>query len=103
MVFDSVTFLIFFALFIGPYHALWRWWRWQNVVLLAASSVFYGWWDWRFLGLMFGTSFVDFVSGIWLGRLTDERRRKWVLGFSVGLNLAVLFLFKYFNFFADSF
>jgi alginate O-acetyltransferase complex protein AlgI len=102
MVFDSFTFLVFFALFIGPYHLLWRWWRAQNLVLLAASSVFYGWWDWRFLGLMFGTSFVDYVSGRMLGSLTDERRRKWVLGASVGLNLAVLFLFKYFNFFADS-
>ena len=102
MVFDSSTFLVFLVAFLVPYHLLWRSFRFQNALLLVASSIFYGWWDWRFLFLMYGTAGVDYVSGRLLGADLVSRTRKTILGIGIAFNLTVLFTFKYFNFFADS-
>ena len=80
--------------------------RQRNALLLIASYVFYGWWDWRFLSLLLLSSLVDFGCG----RLLDPgrppalagRRRRLVLLVSVGLNLGILGLFKYLGFFVES-
>ncbi|MGN7611829.1 MBOAT family O-acyltransferase [Magnetococcales bacterium HHB-1] len=79
--------------------------RIQNIILLIASYVFYGWWDWRFLSLVIFSSLVDFACGL---AMTSERRwpkltRRHILMISLIVNLGVLGFFKYFNFFIQSF
>jgi len=100
MVFNSVTFLIFLAIVLMAYYRLRH--RGQNVLLVVASYVFYGWWDWRFTALLFFSTAFDFACARWIERSTDPRRRRWLLTFSIMVNLGVLGAFKYFNFFADS-
>ena len=75
----------------------------QNGLIVAASLVFYGWWDWRFLGLLLLTAFSTFFAGIWMGRTDDEKKRKWINIGAIVLNIGILFFFKYFNFFVQSF
>lgn len=62
--------------------------------------MFYGCWDWRFLGLLLVTAFSTFFAGWWMGR-TDKR--KWINVGAIVLNMGILFFFKYFNFFVQSF
>lgn len=75
----------------------------RNALLLAGSYLFYGWWDWRFLGLLFFSSTMDYVVGLQLHQSKHEQTRKRWLWLSVGLNLSLLGFFKYFNFFIGSF
>jgi D-alanyl-lipoteichoic acid acyltransferase DltB (MBOAT superfamily) len=77
--------------------------RAQNAWILVASYVFYGWWDWRFLGLLFGTTLNDYLVGIGLERTEQPRRRHALILLSIGVNLGVLGFFKYYNFFISSF
>jgi D-alanyl-lipoteichoic acid acyltransferase DltB (MBOAT superfamily) len=97
VLFNSLTFIAFFVVVYAMYLLLTH--RWQNALLLAASYVFYGSWDWRFLGLMLFTTTMDYGFGRLLDRLQDEPRRRLVLVISVSVNLGILFIFKYFNFF----
>lgn len=76
--------------------------KYQNLLLLFASYVFYAWWDWRFLGLIIFSSLVDFSIGHWLGRIEGARSRKLLLTTSIVVNIGILGFFKYFHFFADS-
>jgi alginate O-acetyltransferase complex protein AlgI len=101
MIFNSFIFWAFFALVILLYWRLPH--RGQNALLLVASYVFYGYWDWRFLGLLFASTVIDFSVAIWLGKLDDPRRRKTLLAVSMVANLGFLGFFKYFNFFVDQF
>ena len=100
MLFNSLTFLIFLGVVLAFYYRLP--FKAQNWFLLAASYVFYGWWDVRFLGLLLFTSFFDYGCALWIENQPDRVKRKWLLGFSMALNLGVLCVFKYFNFFADT-
>ena len=100
MVFNSLIFLAFLAIVLPVYYRLNH--RAQNWFLLFASYFFYGWWDPRFLGLLWFTSFFDYFCAQWLEATKSEVRRKWLLGGSMAVNLAVLGIFKYYNFFADS-
>ena len=75
----------------------------QNLLLLAASYVFYGFWDWRFLFLLLASSLVDFIAGLLLERTSKVTLRKVLLWTSLGWNLGVLIVFKYYNFFIESF
>jgi D-alanyl-lipoteichoic acid acyltransferase DltB (MBOAT superfamily) len=100
MVFNSLQYLVFFPLVFVVYWQLKR--RGQNLLLLLASWFFYAMWDWRFLGLMLLTTGVDFGVGRYLAMHEDERKRKIAFGLSLGLNLAVLGFFKYFDFFVGS-
>ncbi|WP_167619038.1 MBOAT family O-acyltransferase [Maribellus sediminis] len=72
-------------------------------VLLTASYIFYGWWDWRFLILIVISSLTDFVIGKYLFRSPKKSTRKLLLAASLLVNIGILFFFKYFNFFIDSF
>jgi D-alanyl-lipoteichoic acid acyltransferase DltB (MBOAT superfamily) len=74
----------------------------QNALLLVASYLFYGAWDWRFLGLLVVSTVVDYGVGIGLGATTDRRRRRLLLGASLATNLGILGFFKYAGFFVDS-
>lgn len=75
----------------------------QNLFLLVASYFFYGWWDWRFLSLIFFSSLVDFIIGRQLYRTTNKSRRKLFLVISLITNLGILGFFKYYNFFIAGF
>ncbi len=105
MIFNSITFLIFFFLFFNLY------WlinnragiNLRNTFIVLASYLFYGWWDWRFLSLIVLSSIVDYVIGWQLGKVERPRSRKYLLGLSLLVNLGVLGFFKYFNFFVASF
>lgn len=101
MIFNSVTFLVFLVLVFALYWGLGR--RWQNALLLVASYVFYGWWDWRFLSLILASSLFDFWLGRRIAAAATPRRRKGFVVLSLISNLGLLGFFKYFNFFAESF
>jgi alginate O-acetyltransferase complex protein AlgI len=100
MLFNSLTFVAFFLIVYALYVVLTH--RYQNALLLVASYVFYGSWDWRFLGLMLLSTTMDYYFGLLLGRMPQDARRKWILIVSISVNLGILFVFKYFNFFAVS-
>jgi len=100
MVFTSLDFVLFFAVVYALYRALPH--RPQNWLLLAASYVFYGFWDWRFLSLLLGSTIVDFFVGRYLGRETAPAKRRLALVLSLVFNFGMLGFFKYFNFFATS-
>src|SRR4029079_8053108 len=100
MVFNSLNFVWFFLVVYALYRVLPH--RPQNLLLLIASYYFYAAWDWRFLGLLIGSTLVDFTCGLMLGRTQAQARRRAILCVSLGFNLAMLGFFKYFNFFADN-
>jgi alginate O-acetyltransferase complex protein AlgI len=103
MLFNSLTFLIFLVVvLLAVAWARRRNHRIENWVLIAASCVFYGWWDWRFLGLLFFTSGVDFLAAREIAASRTPRRKRLFLACSIGTNLTVLGFFKYCNFFAAS-
>ncbi len=101
MLFNSFIFLIFLALVLPAYYLVPR--RFKNPLLLIASYVFYGYWDWRFLGLLLASTIVDFVVGWKLHDTQGPRERKLLLAVSVCFGIGILGFFKYFNFFVDSF
>ncbi len=103
MVFNSLHFLWFFVAVWGLYWALGRQVRLQNFFLLLASYVFYGYWDWRFCGLILASTVIDYGCGLGMERWGSEPgRRKGLLLLSVCVNLGALGFFKYFNFFVES-
>ncbi len=101
MVFNSITFLVFSLAFFPVYFALKGrlrlWW------ILGMSYLFYGWWDWRFLSLIGFSTLMDFYFGAAISGSEDPRRRRSFLVASMVMNLGFLGVFKYFNFFIDSF
>ena len=100
MFFNSVEFLIFLPVVLGVYYILSR--RAQNAWLVLASYFFYGWWDWRFCGLLALSTVIDFTCALRINTSSDSRvRRRWLL-LSLCANLGILGFFKYFNFFVDS-
>src|SRR5262245_51261306 len=100
MVFNSLHFIWFFVVVYGAYRLLPH--RAQNWLLLAASYYFYAAWDWRFLGLLLGSTIVDYSCALALARTEVPVRRRLLLCLSLGFNLTMLGFFKYFNFFADN-
>ncbi len=104
MVFNSLAFLIFFMLFFVLYWKLFSKYNIQirNAFILLASYIFYGWWDWTFLGLIIISTLIDFILGKRIYASENNTHKKWLLGLSVLSNLGILFFFKYFNFFIDS-
>ena len=97
MLFTSIEFFVFLPIVFALYWLLRRQLRWQNLLVVAASYVFYGWWDWRFLLLIAFTSACSYFSGL---IINDRRWRKTALWGNIIINLAILGLFKYYDFFA---
>ncbi|MBT4339801.1 MAG: MBOAT family protein [Bacteroidetes bacterium] len=103
MLFNSLEFLVFFPIvFLLYWHVFKNNLRIQNVLLLLASYVFYGWWDWRFLGLIILSSITDYILGQEIFKSQTIQRKRLFLILSLLINLGILGFFKYFNFFADS-
>jgi len=103
MQFNSAEFLKFFAAFLLLYHLVRGHLAARNALVVGASYLFYGWWDYRFLALLLGTSLLDYWVAQRLDRAdTALARRRWLRLSLVG-NLGVLGVFKYCGFFADTF
>jgi D-alanyl-lipoteichoic acid acyltransferase DltB (MBOAT superfamily) len=86
--FDTPIYIVFLTLVVLAY---WRLrWRQQNILLLLASYLFYGWWDPRFLGLIALSTVVDFYCAKVIAASADSRRRKAALIFSLVINLGFL-------------
>ena len=104
MLFNSIEFLIFLpVVFLLYWYVLHKKLTYQNTLLLIASYVFYGWWDWRFLSLIVFSSTLDFLIGISLSKTENTKRRKMLLMSSILVNIGFLGFFKYYNFFLESF
>jgi len=103
MLFNSLVFVAFFIIVYVAYLSLRHHHRAQNRLLLIASYIFYGYWDWRFLSLIAVSTIIDYFVGQNLRRTESPGKRKKLLFISVFANLSLLGFFKYFNFFADSF
>ncbi|MBR1687700.1 MAG: MBOAT family protein [Prevotella sp.] len=99
MSFVSLPFLLFLPITFLIYWALAQRLRWQNLFVLLASYVFYGWWDWRFLFLIVVTTLSSYLSGPLIER---GRHRRLIAGCNIALNVAILACFKYLGFFAES-
>ena len=102
MLFNSPEFLVFLPLVFGLYWFVFKSLKAQNLLVTAASLVFYGWWDYRFLGLIIFSIFLDYFSALAIQASEDPRRRKLFLTISLIGNLGLLGFFKYFNFFIES-
>ncbi len=103
MQFNSLVFLLFLPVVFLLYWQVFKRLRWQNMLVVAASYVFYGWWDWRFLGLIAFTSLFSYACGLLAERYHQRQRAQRMVGVAcVTVNLLVLGVFKYYDFFTDS-
>lgn len=104
MLFNTIDFAIFMPMVFLLYWFIFnKNIKIQNLFLVVASYFFYACWDWRFLGLIFLSSIVDYIVGLYLAKSTKKSQRKSLLLLSLFVNLGVLGFFKYFNFFIESF
>lgn len=114
MLFNSLEFAIFLPLvFLLYWFVFQRSLHGQNLFLVAASYLFYGWWDWRLLFLIAFTSVCSWFSGVWMGEKpcdadADARQninghRRGIMIANILLNFGILFYFKYWNFFIENF
>lgn len=103
MLFNSLEFLIFLPIVFLLYWYIFKSLRFQNLFIVIASYIFYGWWDWNFLLLIAFTTFCSFISGLLLEHYEQSRKIQKVISASnILLNLAILCLFKYYNFFREN-
>jgi len=104
MLFNSLHFAFFLPIvFFFYWFVLKKSLKWQNILLIVCSYYFYACWDWRFLFLLIFSTLLDYFSGIQIENSTDKKRKKFWLITSVAINLGFLGVFKYYNFFIDSF
>jgi alginate O-acetyltransferase complex protein AlgI len=103
MLFNSIDFAIFLPIVFVLYWFVFTELRAQNLLIVVASYLFYGWWDWRFLSLLLFSTLVDYYVGIGLNNEEKPTKRKLWLGLSIVTNLGLLGFFKYYNFFIDNF
>ena len=103
MLFNSLEYLLFLpTIFLLFWFVLQKSIRGQNILLIIASYIFYGAWDWRFLSLIIISSILDFTLGNLIDKNEDKQKKKYFLWASILVNLGILGFFKYFNFFIDS-
>ncbi len=103
MLFNSFEFFVFLPIVFFLYWFIFRGVRWQNLLIVIASYIFYGWWDWRFLFLIALTSLSSFCSGLLLEYYEGYKRQRTIISSAnIILNLGVLATFKYFNFFIEN-
>ncbi len=103
MNFNSLDFAIFLPLVFAMYWKMSKMHlRFQNLFILLASFVFYGWVDVRFLGLIIFSILLDYFMGVYIDRTENHSLRRYYLTLSILGNLTMLGYFKYYNFFVDS-
>lgn len=100
MQFNSWIFFIFLPLVFAGFFITPHRWRWA--LLILAAYVFYGWWKWEYLLILAFTTIVDYFAGLKIYAAENRPARKRWLLLSLGINLGVLFFFKYFYFFIGS-
>ena len=104
MIFNSIDFAIFLPIvFFLYWFVMNKNLQFQNLLIVAASYLFYGWWDWRFLSLILFSTIVDYSVGKALETEENHSKRKALLCTSIIVNLGFLGFFKYYNFFLDNF
>jgi len=104
MLFNSIAFLIFLPIvFILYWRVFNKNYKYQNILLLAASFYFYGCWDWRFLFLLIFSIGLDYFSGIQIENSKTKKMATFWLTLSIAINLGFLGFFKYYNFFIENF
>ena len=111
MLFNSIQFALFLPIVFLLYWFVFdrfisksKWQlRLQNAFVVVASYVFYGWWDWRFLLLIAFTSFCSWGSGLLIGKAETRKKAKLWTTLNIVLNLGILALFKYYDFFVTEF
>ena len=104
MLFNSIDFAVFLPIVFSLYwFVLDRNLKLQNIFLVLASYLFYGWWDWRFLSLILFSTIIDYTVGQKLRTEEKQSKRKILLWLSITVNLGFLGFFKYYNFFLENF
>ena len=104
MLFNSIDFAIFLPfVFLLYWFVVQKNLKLQNALIVVASYVFYGWWDWRFLSLILFSTIIDYIVGQRLRDEEKETKRKVLLSTSIIVNLGFLGFFKYYNFFLENF
>ncbi|MEI7597407.1 MAG: MBOAT family O-acyltransferase [Bacteroidota bacterium] len=104
MLFNSINFALFFPIvFILYWFVTNRNLKLQNLLLLVSSYYFYACWDWRFLFLLVFSTLLDYFTGIKMSEASNETKKKFWFWLSISINLGFLGVFKYYNFFAESF
>jgi alginate O-acetyltransferase complex protein AlgI len=104
MLFNSINFAIFLPIvFILYWFVTNKSLKFQNILLLASSYFFYACWDWRFLFLLIFSTLLDYFTGIKMSESKNQRTKKFWFWLSIGVNLGFLGVFKYYNFFIQSF
>src|SRR3954469_24443360 len=104
MLFHSIDFALFLPVVFFLYWFITKQnLRLQNSLIVVASYVFYGWWDWRVLSFLAFCTLVDFMVGVRLTKEEHPIKRKFWLSVSIICNLGLLGFFKYYNFFAENF
>ena len=103
MLFNSFEFLIFLPIvFVLYWFVFNKKLNWQNGLVLMASYFFYGWWSWKFMGLLMLSTALDYAYGFWVAS-PNRKKAKLFLWLSIINNLGILAVFKYYNFFALQF
>jgi D-alanyl-lipoteichoic acid acyltransferase DltB (MBOAT superfamily) len=103
MLFNSIEFLLFLPVVFMLYWFVFnKKLKYQNLLILVSSYIFYGWWDYRFLSLIFLSTIVDYFIGLSIYKEQSDSKIKFLLWTSIAFNLGVLGFFKYYNFFVDS-
>ena len=103
MLFNSFVFAAFLPIVFAIYWLTRKSLTIQNLFLVAAGWVFYGWWDWRYLFLLAFSIVLDYTVGLLISGTENETKRKAFLSIALVLNLGLLGFFKYYNFFVESF
>lgn len=103
MLFNSITFVYFFIAFFALYWLLKNHLKGQNILLLFASYIFYGWWDYRFLSLIIFSTIIDYFCGLRIANAQSKSSKRFYFAISLIINLGLLGTFKYLGFFIDSF
>lgn len=102
MLFNSFEFLIFLPLAFCGYWFIFNRLKVQNLFIVIISYLFYGWWDWRFLFLIFLTTVLCYITGIYIEKEKSRKKQKVICGLNIAINIAILCYFKYFNFFSEN-
>lgn len=105
MLFNSIEFFFFLPIVFCLYWFVFRKLMWQNLFLIVASYIFYGWWDWKFLILIAFSSVCSYVFGNLIKKEQQNKNKyaKLYLTLNITINLVLLGIFKYYNFFVSSF
>ena len=102
-IFLPIVFLLYWFVFDYALSKCKRQLLWQNLFVVVASYIFYGWWDWRFLILIAITTLLSFLSGIGIEYAPTQRGKKAVMIANIVVNLGILGVYKYYDFFAREF